>query len=214
VCTYDGGKKVKGRKRHFAVDTEGHVLTSVVHPANNQDPLALLIELIYNVSAKETPHMRDTRSIHVRKARSSDAQAISNLLHETGYLRFINEETNEQTEARICAGIATLAASSEHVLLVATYEDDVAQGYGAVHFYANLLIGNEGYISELYLHPLATNQGIGSRLLNALVNEAHARQCRRLRLTNWRTRESYQRHFYAKQGWIENIDAAEFVLLL
>jgi putative transposase len=28
---------VKGRKRHVAVDTEGHVLTVVVHPANMQD---------------------------------------------------------------------------------------------------------------------------------------------------------------------------------
>jgi putative transposase len=30
---YDGGKEVKGRKRHLLVDTEGFVLTAKVHSA-------------------------------------------------------------------------------------------------------------------------------------------------------------------------------------
>jgi putative transposase len=30
---YDGGKKVKGRKRHLLVDTEGFVLKAKVHTA-------------------------------------------------------------------------------------------------------------------------------------------------------------------------------------
>lgn len=34
---YDAGKKVKGRKRHILVDTVGHLLKVVVHPANIQD---------------------------------------------------------------------------------------------------------------------------------------------------------------------------------
>jgi putative transposase len=34
---YDGGKKVKGRKRHILVDTEGFVLRAKVHRANVLD---------------------------------------------------------------------------------------------------------------------------------------------------------------------------------
>lgn len=34
---YDGGKQVKGRKRHPLVDTEGLVLTVTVHPADIMD---------------------------------------------------------------------------------------------------------------------------------------------------------------------------------
>ncbi len=34
---YDGGKKVKGRKRHLLVDTEGLVLKARVHPADDPD---------------------------------------------------------------------------------------------------------------------------------------------------------------------------------
>jgi transposase len=34
---YDGGKKVKGRKRHLLVDTEGFVLKTKVHSAKVMD---------------------------------------------------------------------------------------------------------------------------------------------------------------------------------
>src|SRR5919199_3663625 len=39
---YDGGKKVKGRKRHLLVDTEGLVLKAKVHVANVVDQEVVL----------------------------------------------------------------------------------------------------------------------------------------------------------------------------
>src|SRR5688500_4608577 len=43
---YDGGKKVRGRKRHLLVDTEGLVLEAKVHSAKipDQDGLRLLLK--------------------------------------------------------------------------------------------------------------------------------------------------------------------------
>jgi putative transposase len=43
---YDGGKKVRGRKRHLLVDTEGLVMKAKVHNAKvpDQDGLKLLLE--------------------------------------------------------------------------------------------------------------------------------------------------------------------------
>ena len=43
---YDGGKKVRGRKRHLLVDTEGLVMKAKVHSAKvpDQDGLKLLLE--------------------------------------------------------------------------------------------------------------------------------------------------------------------------
>ena len=43
---YDGGKKVRGRKRHLLVDTEGLVLKAKVHSAKvpHQDGLRLLLK--------------------------------------------------------------------------------------------------------------------------------------------------------------------------
>src|SRR5579883_785938 len=37
---YDAGKRVKGRKRHLVVDTQGTVLAALVTPASVQDPVA------------------------------------------------------------------------------------------------------------------------------------------------------------------------------
>lgn len=34
---YDAGKKIRGRKRHILVDTQGHVMHALVHPASVQD---------------------------------------------------------------------------------------------------------------------------------------------------------------------------------
>lgn len=43
---YDGAKKIKGRKRHILVDTEGLVLEAKVHGANvaDRDGIKLLLE--------------------------------------------------------------------------------------------------------------------------------------------------------------------------
>src|SRR5919112_3134414 len=43
---YDGGKKVRGRKRHLLVDTEGLILKAKVHSAKvaDQDGIRLLLE--------------------------------------------------------------------------------------------------------------------------------------------------------------------------
>jgi transposase len=37
---YDAGKRIKGRKRHIAVDTQGNLLTVIVHSAGIQDRVA------------------------------------------------------------------------------------------------------------------------------------------------------------------------------
>jgi putative transposase len=52
---YDGGKKVRGRKRHLLVDTEGLVLKAKVHSAKvpDQDGLRLLLEWV----GSQIPHL-------------------------------------------------------------------------------------------------------------------------------------------------------------
>jgi transposase len=43
---FDAGKKIKGRKRHIAVDTQGNLLTVIVHSAGIQDRVAARAVLI------------------------------------------------------------------------------------------------------------------------------------------------------------------------
>ena len=42
---FDAGKKVKGRKREIVVDTEGHLITADIWPANTQDRDAAAVTL-------------------------------------------------------------------------------------------------------------------------------------------------------------------------
>jgi putative transposase len=56
---YDGGKKVKGRKRHLLVDTQGLVLTVRVHSAQVQDRegIKLLLELARDCLPQRLSHL-------------------------------------------------------------------------------------------------------------------------------------------------------------
>lgn len=74
---YDGAKKIKGRKRHAMVDTDGRALVIQAHPANVQDrdgAIPLLqasrrsfpfVELAFADSAYNTDRVRDATSIAI-----------------------------------------------------------------------------------------------------------------------------------------------------
>ena len=56
---YDGAKKVKGRKRHLLVDTQGLVLAAKVHRANvtDRDGIKLLLEPAVNTGFPRLAHL-------------------------------------------------------------------------------------------------------------------------------------------------------------
>jgi len=53
---YDAGKKIKGRKRHLLVDTQGFVLKAKVHPADVMDRDGVM--LFMEVAAELFPQLR------------------------------------------------------------------------------------------------------------------------------------------------------------
>ena len=61
---YDGGKKVKGRKRHLLVDTQGLVIRAVVHPADlaDRDGANLLLAPLHGQLPRATQHDRRPRT--------------------------------------------------------------------------------------------------------------------------------------------------------
>jgi len=54
---YDGGKKVKGRKRHILVDTEGFVLKAKVHSANVLDQVGVGIKALLRRAEEAFPRL-------------------------------------------------------------------------------------------------------------------------------------------------------------
>ena len=167
-----------------------------------------------------------TSSVRVRLALEVDAPAITTVLRSVGDFHHLAAELPTQTQMRVATQLAralaaTLQGTAEHTIFVAERLGDERVippsdviGYCAIHWMPNLLLGAEGYVSELFVRADMRGLGAGALLLDAARTEAQKRQCVRLQLVNLRTRESYQRGFYHKQQWVERPDAAVFTLSL
>jgi GNAT superfamily N-acetyltransferase len=152
--------------------------------------------------------------ITIREAKQEDSAAIDAILRAVGWFERINRETATRTQLQIAQRLLQCRREETHTILVAELPDGTVAGYIAVHWFPVLMRGIDGYVSELFIQPAAAGKGIGSSLLEAASEEAHLRGCTRLILMNRRDRESYQRGFYAQNGWEELREAAFFALSL
>lgn len=154
-------------------------------------------------------------TITIRSATAQDAPVLAHILRELGFFSQVNSETPQGTQARIAKYLQFYDRDDCHSLYVAVGSTGEIVGYGAVHWnYYFSLGGPEGYVSELFVCAGERGKGIGSRLLEAIKAEALARDCSWLTLVNLRHRESYERGFYARRGWLERPEAASFVYVL
>jgi len=149
--------------------------------------------------------------IQIRTATHADAAGITSIIREMGWFASVNAETETETVARIASVLEKAETPSNYVTYVAETAEGIV-GFTALHVLPYLIhTGNDGYLSELFVRESARGQGVGTALLQTVQEEARRRGCFRLRLINVKTRDSYQRGFYAKNGWEEWPDAATFV---
>lgn len=150
--------------------------------------------------------------IPIRRAIIDDAQQLAKLLQEIGWFEAFRGRDLKDSVAKVESRLRECLADSSHSVYVAEQPGGEIAGYASVHWLPYLFMaGPEGYVSELFLRDAARGQGLGRRLLDIIVAEARARGCSRLSLLNLRSRESYQRQFYIKAGWLERSEAANFV---
>lgn len=139
--------------------------------------------------------------ITIREACIPDSSEIAAILHALGWLEQFKTQDPAQTQAQIAARIAQCLHEQTHTILVAEcvraesdqcvgdacrLGDGARQviGYISVHWFPNLMFGYDGYVSELFIHPDHTGQGVGSRLLQQIEAYAMQRGCTRLLLMN------------------------------
>ncbi len=151
-------------------------------------------------------------AITIRDAAPGDAPSIDAVLRALGWFNHLDDILSDETQARI-ARVLTEKCSpdGDNTLLVAESDAHGVVGYLFVHWLPNLIFGGEGYVSELFIRPDARGQGVGGALLEEAKRRGIARGYQRLTLFNRRERESYQRGFYPKHGWVERDDAALFM---
>lgn len=132
---YDGGKKIKGRKRHAMVDTDGRALKLHVHAADIQDrdgagpllrashPRWPFVQLAFADSGYQGPRVAAASSIRVEIVRKPDGQ-IGFAVHARRWVveRFFawinrNRRLAKDVEATIASAEAFLYAASAILLL-------------------------------------------------------------------------------------------------
>lgn len=150
----------------------------------------------------------------IRLARLEDAVAIAEIARSVGWFEPLLQVTFEEAQDIIAQRLTCCLSDASHTVLVAERAESGVVGYLAVHWYPHLARGNDGYISEVFLHPAETGKGVGGQLLHAVEDYARERHCTRLLLLNRRDRESYQRNFYRKHGWEEIPQGAFFARFL
>ncbi len=150
----------------------------------------------------------------IRPCRVEDADGLTSLLHSLEGLSTISAEPLETTLERVKKQLSYVVESSEHTLLVVTEEERIT-AYISAHWLPTLLHADgEGFISELFVHPEERSRGLGTALLNCIIQEGKTRGCARLSLLNMRNKPSYERAYYTQRGWQERPEAANFVLEL
>jgi len=135
------------------------------------------------------------KSIQIRPATESDMETAFRFMTELGYPDL---EFNE------FAG--TYLAVQKHpamTLLVAEYDGDVV-GLASISRRPQLrLAGDLITIDELVVVDRMRGLGVGGAILQHVKSMSQELGVRRLELETTRTRESYERRFYVKNGFTE-----------
>ncbi len=151
----------------------------------------------------------------IRKVIPKDIPKIAQLIHSFGWFRCYNSLPLEKVVDSIKNQYDQIKNNDSHSIFVVENDKQELLGYFAVHLISMFILeGPEYYISEIFLYPQSRNQGIGTAVLQFVTEQAKARGCARVSLLNNKDRESYQRQFFAKKGFTERINMANFILEL
>ena len=124
----------------------------------------------------------DHPSLIIRPATSADAAAVAGIYNETILARDGTMVLDPVTETDMVSRIATL---HEREVLLVLSEDDIVQGWGIVKFYSD----RPGYArtceTSVFLRRSETGRGLGSRMQEALLEAAKARNFHHVIVRIW-----------------------------
>ncbi len=136
--------------------------------------------------------------VMVRRARPGDAAPMLSLIHQLGYTPDAHgyDETFAQVVRHPEAAVF-VAAEGPRVI-----------GYLALSHRPQIRLGGRcASIDEMVVDQSRRGDGIGTALLEAAIEYSRGLGCRRVELHTRRSRESFQRGFYASHGFRE-VDSA------
>lgn len=142
----------------------------------------------------------------IKKATPADLPMVANLIVD--HFKKARDKTLWHT---VFAELEKCITQQRSEIYIAVDEKEGCTGYIVVHWLPVPLIkGSQGYISDLLVTGHSRGRGQGTDLVSTVEDEARLRGCIRLVLNNFRKAQSYKRSFYAKQGFEERDDFANF----
>ena len=151
--------------------------------------------------------------IEIRAARVEDSEDMARILGEIGWSEKRNVLRLEEVSRPIEELIRHANKDQDgHMVIVAVDEEDKVLGFTNVHWVPFIMLGGlEGYVSDVFVSPMARGKGAGKLLIKKIIEEGKKRGCMRLMVTNGRDKPSYKHGFYKKLGWKERPQVANFV---
>jgi len=151
----------------------------------------------------------------IRKAEPRDAEQIAAILKELGWFHSANRVPMEELSARVEKTLEETRDDKQSLTLVAEDEPGQVAAFICAHRTAAIFLsGPELYISALYVRQDARGKGIGGALLEAMREYAGQTGCARLMALNSSERDSSERRFFEKHGFVKRSTIENYILRL
>ena len=127
-------------------------------------------------------------SLVIRSTLKSDMHEWIELLQEVAEFRPKGED---------CEAIWEMFSSQPHLTTIVAVADNRVVGYGSLLVEIKIRGGRMGHIEDIVSHSEYRMRGIGSAIVNALLNVARDKGCYKVALQS----RSGNVHFYEKNGY-------------
>ena len=144
--------------------------------------------------------------VTLRAAQALDVDGIRDLV-----VALAQERSGTSDTGVVRAAAEECIGQPGHEIIVAAAAGEVV-AYVVVHWVPfPMLGGREAYVSDLIVRADWRGHGLGNRLMEAVEEWAEAMGCQRLMLNNRVDAESFERGFFAKAGFRQRTEFANFV---
>jgi len=127
-------------------------------------------------------------SLVIRSTLKSDMHEVIELLQEVSEFRPKGED---------CEAIWEMFSSQPNLTTIVAVADNRVVGYGSLLVEIKIRGGRMGHIEDIVSHSEYRMRGIGSAIVNALLNVARDKGCYKVALQS----RSGNVHFYEKNGY-------------
>ncbi len=148
----------------------------------------------------------------IRRARASDLESIFRLTQEGSVSAKNDLVVSRSMPSQYIKAFQKISQNEDHFLMVYEVDGTVAGTFHVV--YLTYLAGNgreDCQVESVYVDQSFRSQGIGSRMMTWVINEAKLRNCRRVQLTSNKLRKKAHR-FYERLGFLMSHEGAKLNL--